>query len=176
MCRVHISLVEHTIWEEIGDRTLFVFVVGAFLNRWSTTTVAQMTGSREDTVSKYLKVIKNAIHLEVEAMKKDFVLGGECGRVRMDESHVFTRKNDVGRVFEMTKQGWVFGVIENKPSGKLFLKMVKKRNRSTLEPIIVKHVANGATLFSDSWSAYQNLQHLGFKHYHVNHKDHFIEV
>ena len=54
--------------------------------------------------------------------------------------------------------------------------MVKKRNRSTLEPIIVKHVANGATIFSDSWSAYQNLQHLGFKHYQVNHKEHFIEV
>ena len=96
MCRIHISLVEHTIWEEIGDWTLFVFVVGAFLNRWSTTTVAQMTGSREDTVSKYLKVIKNAIHLEVEATKDDFVLGGEGRRVQMDESHVFTRKYESG--------------------------------------------------------------------------------
>ena len=174
-CRVHVSLFEKTIWKDVGERILFVFVVGAFINRWSTTTVAAMTGSREDTISKYLRLIKNAIHVEVEATKKDMVLG-ESGRVQIDESHVFTRKYGVGRVPGTLTHGWVFGIIEDNPFGRLFIMMVKLRNRETLEKIIYDHVQRNTMIFSDSWSAYQHLRQDGYQHYQVNHKKHFIEI
>ena len=57
-CHASLSLVENTIWSDIGDRTLFVFVVGGFINRSTTASIAAMTGSREDTVSKYYRITK----------------------------------------------------------------------------------------------------------------------
>ena len=89
-CHVSFSLVENTIWSDIGDRTLFVFVVGGFITRMTTASIAAMSGSREDTISKYYRIIKNAIHIKIEEELQSFVLGGEGERVQIDESHVFT--------------------------------------------------------------------------------------
>ena len=91
-CNNSVSLFEDTIWKEIGDRTVFLFTVDAFINRWRTTSVAELTGYREDAISRYLRFIKNAIHFEIEEAIKDFVVGGENERVRTDESHVFSLK------------------------------------------------------------------------------------
>ena len=129
---------ENPIWADVADRTLFIFVVGGFINRWSITSIAAMTGSREDTISKYIRVIKNAIHTVIVEELPTFVLGGVGERVQIDESHVFTRKNNVGRVLATTTDGWVFGIIEDKPEGKLFLQMVEFRDSVTLETIIEK--------------------------------------
>ena len=65
-CRVVISLFENNIWSEIGDRKLFIYVVGGFLDRQSTVSVAASTGSREDSISNYFRIIKNTLHPEVE--------------------------------------------------------------------------------------------------------------
>ena len=135
-----------------------------------------MTGSREDTISKYYRFIKNAIHKEVQEELQSFVLGGEGERVQIDESHVFTRKYNVGRVLVTTTFKWVFGIVEDKPNGKLFLQMVRFRDRETLEPLIESMIRKSTIVFSDSWPSYHNLNRLGYKHYQVNHKKHFIEV
>ena len=82
----------------------------------------------------------------------------------------------MGRVLVTTTYGWVFGIIEDKPNGKLFLQMVRYRDRETLEPLIESRIRKGTTVFSDSWPSYHNLMNLGYKHYQVNHKKHFIEV
>ena len=80
---------DSSIWTEIGERALFVFWVGAFIMRQTTVSVALLTGSREDTISKYFRVIKKAIHTEVEQSLETFRVGGEGERVQIDESHVF---------------------------------------------------------------------------------------
>ena len=108
--------------------------------------------------------------MEIQEQLQSFVLGGEGERVQIDESHVFTRKNNVGRVLVTTTYGWVFGIIEDKPNGKLFLQMVRYRDRETLEPLIESRIRKGTTVFSDSWPSYHNLMNLGYKHYQVNHK------
>ena len=128
-CRTTISLFENTIWTEIGDRALFVFCVGAFIMRQTTVAVAMLTGSREDTISKYFRVIKNAIHVDVEQSLVSFRLGGDGERVQIDESHVFSRKYVVGRSLVMTTHGWVFGIIEDKPNGRLFLIWFERETR-----------------------------------------------
>ena len=112
-CHSPISLVENTLWKKVRDRTLFIFTVDGFVNRWTTTSIAQSGQSLERTVSKYLRLIKNALHLEVEETKRRLFLEGRT-RVQIDESHVFTRKYSVGRVLATTTQGWVFGVVEDK--------------------------------------------------------------
>lgn len=46
------------------------------------------------------------------------------------------------------------------------LKIVKKRSKQTLIPIIRRHVRRGSTIFSDCWRAYvQALPRHGYRHY-----------
>ncbi|CAC5389964.1 unnamed protein product [Mytilus coruscus] len=67
---------------------------------------------------------------------------------------------------------WVFGLVE-KGSRKVILKIVEKRNRSTLLPIIKENVAVGAHINSDCWAAYNTLGKEGFVHKTVNHSKEF---
>ena len=106
--------------------------------RQTTVAVAMLTGSREDTISKYFQVIKNAIHIDVEQSLESFCVGGDGGEVQIDESHVFSRKYNVGRTLVVTTHGWVFGAIEDNPQGRLFLQIVRERDAETLLSIIKK--------------------------------------
>ena len=40
-------------------------------------------------------------------------------------------------------------------------------------PLIQKHIAPGTTIHSDCWKAYGSLEELGYKHYTVNHSEHY---
>ena len=175
MSRCDFTFRKHHLGRDRGP-TLFVYAVGGFLERQSTVSVARSTGSREDTVSGYYRIIKNALHLEVEESLPTFALGGEGQRVQIDESHVFTRKYNVGRTLTITKYGWVFGIIEDKPNGRIYLQMVRERDSATLKRIITERVRQNTVIFSDSWPSYQGLNRLGFTHYQVNNSEHFIEV
>jgi len=49
------------------------------------------------------------------------------------------------------------------------LRLVKKRNKDTLVPIIRKHVKRQSLVVSDEWRAYASLSPEGYKHVRVNH-------
>lgn len=44
-----------------------------------------------------------------------------------------------------------------------------KRDRETLEAIIIAHVVPGTTIYTDGWAAYRNLHTKGFLWDFVNH-------
>ena len=89
----------------------------------------------------------------------------------------FSRKYNVGRVLRITDHGWVFGIVEDKPDGRLFLKMVEHRDGPTLKGLIQQHNREGTTIFTDGWPAYDGLGKINqFKHYKINHKEHFVDV
>ena len=67
---------------------------------------------------------------------------------------------------------WVFG-IKNSQECRFF--HVQRRNRATLEPIILRECALGSTIHSDEWSAYSNLNQIGYNHSTVNHQHFFID-
>ena len=73
--------------------------------------------------------------------------------------------------------GWIFGLVErideHRRDARFF--QVSKRDRSTLEPIILHEVETGATVFSDCWLAYTRLNDLGFIHSTVNHSENFVD-
>lgn len=75
------------------------------------------------------------------------------------------------------KKGWVFGMMEVKGVRRLpVLKMVKDRSRTTLMPIIKRHIRRGSAVYSDNWRAYLNaLQPQGYKHLTVNHSKNFVD-
>ena len=51
-----------TIWADIGNRQLFVYVVDSFISRGTVVGVANMTGAKEETITKYFRINKNALH------------------------------------------------------------------------------------------------------------------
>lgn len=56
------------------------------------------------------------------------------------------------------------------------LRLVKKRSRAHLLPIITKHVRPGSSIISDQWRAYVGaLSVAGYSHYTVNHSRAFVD-
>ncbi len=56
------------------------------------------------------------------------------------------------------------------------LRLVKRRSRPHLIPIVVKHVRPDTTIISDEWRAYRGaLANMGYKHFTVNHSQWFVD-
>ncbi|XDV13931.1 hypothetical protein PO909_002229 [Leuciscus waleckii] len=72
------------------------------------------------------------------------------------------------------RKSWVFGMVEIMPSRKPVLRLVDKRDKTTLLPIIEKHVKRGSIIHSDEWRAYSTLSERGYQHHTVNHSIHFV--
>ena len=175
-CRERLHFIDNTIWRIVKDRILFVFVVNAFLNRATTRSVVNDTGCKETTAEKYMRIIKNALFLENEAEKRSMMLGGKGETVQADESCVFKRKYGVGRVLELSRNGWVFGIVEDKPDGRLFLQMVRYKDAETLQTIVKDHVKEDTIIFTDCWPSYNGLNGVnGEKHFNVNHSQNLVE-
>ena len=175
-CRTYIPFIDNTIWAKVKDRVLFVFVVNAFLDRNSTQSVVDQTGCKPKTAEKYMRILKNALFLENEVEKQTMVLGGRGEIVQADESCVFKRKYGVGRILEVSRQGWLFGAVEDKPDGRLFIQMIRRKDATTLQQIIEDHVGKGSIIFTDCWPSYNGLGKVNeYQHYNVNHSQNFVE-
>lgn len=69
------------------------------------------------------------------------------------------------------RKKWVFGMLGVKERHRRpILRLVKKRSRNHLIPLLVKHVQPGTLILSDEWRAYRGaLTNLGYRHFTVNH-------
>lgn len=67
---------------------------------------------------------------------------------------------------------WVFGLTERNTRNSV-LRLVEKRDKDTLIPIIKSCVKQGATIYSDMWAAYNDLEKEGYVHDTVNHSKEF---
>ena len=71
------------------------------------------------------------------------------------------------------RQKWVFGMLGVKKSdGKSqrpILRLVDRRTRQELVPLLCRHVKMGSYIISDEWRSYRVLNDLGFRHLTVNH-------
>ena len=94
--------------------------------------------------------------------------------VEIDESAFGKRKYHRGKV---RNTQWVFGGVERGSNmEKVFMVPVPNRKRSTLWPLIFKHIAPGSIIMSDSWKAYDGIgNHNGYTHLKVNHSVNFVD-
>jgi hypothetical protein len=54
---------------------------------------------------------------------------------------------------------------------------VPDRKRSTLWPLIFKHITPGTTIISDCWKAYDGIEdYNNYKHLKVNHSQNFVDL
>ncbi|XP_068233875.1 uncharacterized protein, partial [Palaemon carinicauda] len=98
-------------------------------------------------------------------------IGGPGLTVEIDESKFGKRKYNVGRVIEGQ---WVFGGI-CRETRDLFFVPVQDRSAETLLAIICQYIAEGTTVISDCWKAYNCLEKEGYKHPTVNHSVNFVD-
>jgi transposase-like protein len=101
-------------------------------------------------------------------------LGGRGKVVEIDEILVakikYHRGSGLGR-----KQIWLFGLVERGEGGRCYLTMVPNRKAETLLRVIFDHVKPHTTIVSDSWSSYNKLTHLNYRHLTVNHSVNFLD-
>ncbi|CAI5678506.1 unnamed protein product [Oreochromis niloticus] len=75
------------------------------------------------------------------------------------------------------RRKWVFGMLGIKHRGKTrpILRLVEKRSRRHLVPVITLHVRIGSSVISDEWRAYRVLPNLGYEHHTVNHSRWYVD-
>ena len=67
---------------------------------------------------------------------------------------------------------YLLGLVE-RDTNTLLLFPVLDRKKTTLLPIICQYVEKGATIHTDGWASYTELNQNGFYHFSVIHKDRF---
>nr|XP_055075339.1 uncharacterized protein LOC129454779 [Misgurnus anguillicaudatus] len=117
--------------------------------------------------------------LKKHQKKKKQRVGGVNVLVHIDESKFCHKRKYARGRFGNTwkrKRSWVFGILEIKSARRRpILRLVKKRNKETLVPIIKKHVKRQSLVVSDEWKAYASLSQEGYKHVRVNHSKNYVD-
>ena len=65
-CRKTITLFKDTIWTDVRDKQLFMFVIDGFLHHWTNESLIQETGADERTVVKYILVLTIQVCLKMD--------------------------------------------------------------------------------------------------------------
>lgn len=102
--------------------------------------------------------LANRIRLHMAALETPRMIGGPGQTVWIDETAI--------RLQGEAQLTSIFGMADLR---NLFLRVVPDRKSSTLIPLIEKGVARGSEIVTDAFSAYRRLEHLGWKHYRLNH-------
>ncbi|XP_057217393.1 uncharacterized protein LOC130570906 [Triplophysa rosa] len=140
--------------------------------------------SSSATLSKMAKEIREVCVTAVEWMRRHTgqQIGGRREFVVIDESH-FRHKRKYGRgrmAGGWKRKKWVFGMLgvrhqQQQISRKPILRLLERRSRRHLVPLIVHHVRPGSSIISDECRAYRILPALGYNHHTVNHSRWYVD-
>nr|XP_055075303.1 uncharacterized protein LOC129454751 [Misgurnus anguillicaudatus] len=133
------------------------------------------------TLSKMAHVLRNVCHRAMKRLRRRSgqMIGSRQEFAVLDESN-FRHKRKYGRgraSATWRRKKWVFGVLGVRDRCRHpVLRLVKKRSRRHLIPIVVKYVNPGTTIISDEWRAYRRvLANMGYNHFTVNHSQWFVD-
>ena len=115
MCKKRFSATTGTVFDihKISNIPLFVFVAQCFVLRMTSKQICELTGSKDETVAKYLDVIKtSACKMFQRQIDGGFMmLGGPGKSVEIDECKICQTKYNRGKV-EAKEGVWVVGITE----------------------------------------------------------------
>ncbi|KAI5639423.1 ISXO2-like transposase domain-containing protein [Phthorimaea operculella] len=101
------------------------------------------------------------------------MIGGDSDVVEVDETHLYTRKYQRGRI--LRNQVWAFGCI-SRLTRTFHVTLIPDKSRDTLDPIIAENVAEDSYIMSDRHRSYMGVHlRLGMRgHSSVNHSERFV--
>jgi len=121
------------------------------------------------TARKFVKVLRN-VCLEHYILNVERI-GGNGQIVQIDETLLFKRKGNVGRVL---RQIWIIGGIDE--TGELFLRKVENRTSETMIEVFHETCNPSTQFWTDGWSAYPRAVSSmdDSTHEVVNHSENFV--
>jgi transposase len=137
-------------------------VLKCFCEDLTATQTAALTGVSRVTVNRYFKIFREKILAYQESIN-----GPITGEVELDESY-FGRGHNHKRG-RGTDKIPVFGIL--KRNGRVYTQIIKNAGKRELMPIVKRLVEKGATVYTDTWKAYDGLVFDGYKHYRINHRN-----
>lgn len=148
----------------------FVKVIFKWLKGNKISDAMQETGLSKKTVTRWYKLCRS---VAAKIAWHDFVIiGGPGDIVEIDETHLFKRKYNVGRLLA-TRAYWAFGGI-SRVTKKRFGFITQYRDEDTLLPFLQQCVHPETFICSDLWAAYNNVGMAFHGHGRVNHSTNFI--
>ncbi|KAL7825590.1 hypothetical protein SRHO_G00033460 [Serrasalmus rhombeus] len=135
--------------------------------------ITRSSATLSKLASKLRKVCKSAMKRMRRAKKQK--IGSPREVVMIDESK-FGHKRKYSQGRSSNRKSWVFGMLgvqarERRP----VLRIVKRRSKRHLMPILKNYVRRGSTVISDGWRSYRCLSNEGYLHLIVNHEESFVE-
>ena len=156
-CRYRASPFTHTFFDGRNCKLTVcevVDIVWCWVNRLPVRSCIAITGNSKKTIIDYYNFCREITAVSL-VNGSDNVIGGVGFTVEIDESKLFKRKYNRGRVLSM-QEGWAFGGVCRETKAK-FAELVPDRSEETLLPLILKYIKPGTTIMSDEWRAYYNL-------------------
>jgi len=129
-----------------------------FLHGSTAREAARNTDINRNTANSWYKHFREKIWEHCLQNKPRF-----SGEVEVDQSqfgHWY-----MGRVQEATK---VIGIL-NRKTKEIYTCPIKDQTKETLWKVITEIVEPGSTIITDSWSSYNGIESMGYKHIKVNH-------
>ena len=123
-----------------------------------------------NTISSRFKQLREAC-LGYLSGQNQPVIGGKNKTVEIDETCISHRKYNRGRLIS---EVWIFGGI-CREDNQVFAVVVPDRTWETLFNEIIKHVAPGTRIYSDSWRAYRGIDKFEYEHFTVDHSKNFVD-
>jgi transposase-like protein len=130
-------------------------LIWCFINKTSIETIRSLTGLSYVSIERWLTRFRTNIpyHRNLEPKLS--------GVIEVDESFFGKAKSKQPQVI-------VIGAI-NASNGQIRLEIILNRDRDTLEDFILRNIAKGSTIVTDSWRGYLYLDHLGYRHMPFDH-------
>lgn len=171
-CWKQFSVKVGTIFEDspisLSKWLVAMWLIGAAKNGISSWEIHRAIGVTQKTAWFMMHRIRLSMH------RGSFLtpLGGEGKQVEVDETFIGgkARNMHLKRRRKINKT-IVFGMMER--DGEVRAHVIEERGKATLHPIIKEHVAKGATLYTDDWTAYDGLRG-EYDHEVINHAESYV--
>lgn len=160
---------------KIPFENLLILMYG-FIHDFSYSDIQRVTLSNREmsssTIAYYHNMFREILYDVTQNINNDVgLIGSEKGSiVEVDESLIGSRKYNRGR-YKNSK--WLIGMIE-RGSNNVRFEYVATRDKETLLAVLKKYVHKNATIITDCWKGYINLDTYFYRHQTVNHSENFI--
>ena len=173
VCRKSASIFENTIFHGSHvDISTILRLAYCWSQNYTIIESSLQCGVDEKTGGNWFKIFRRVVTCRVmnENVGK---IGGVGCIVEVDETHIFKRKYNVGRLLQ-SESVWIVGGI-CRSTKKVFMKIVACRNKENLHRILIENVHSGSTIITDGWRGYWGIDNEGYSHLTVNHRYHFVD-